>query len=320
MTFASFESFNDRDLDLLREVELATGVTIEMRNGPFGDERALLVEDRDLTLADLDSMPALRALYLLESGRATLPLNRLESRSIALRRVPNLSGLGVAEHVFALMLALKKQLLTAHKRVVENVWRSDVTEPLFTDQRAHVFNWSGVENIGWLHGETLGIVGFGRIGHALARRAQAFDMDVLYYNRYRLAPSEERRLAIVYADLGELVTNSDVITLNLPFSSSSEHLIGAAQFACMKPSALLINAARGRVVDEEALFEALRARRIAGAGLDVLTYEPPRQDNPLLSMENVIFSPHSAGIFDPIARRHQLLTVLNWWSQDFRAD
>jgi lactate dehydrogenase-like 2-hydroxyacid dehydrogenase len=228
----------------------------------------------------------------------------------------NLSGLGVAEHVFALLLALRKQIVTGHSAVTANVWRDGVTEPLYTDQRAHTFNWSGIENIGWLYGETLGIIGFGRIGKAIARRARAFDMNVLYFNRHRLALVEERRLEIGYADVDELLSLADVITLNLPFTPQSEHVIGHEQLERMKPTAVLINAARGRVIDEEALTEALQKRRIAGAGLDVLVYEPPLPDNPLLQLDNVVFSPHIAGIYDPTARQMQFKTALKWWTDD----
>lgn len=316
MTLATFEPLSERDARCLQEAEQATGVRVERRDGPTGDELGLIVEHRDVSLADLDVMRDLQAIYLMEWGRATLPLNRVEARGIALRRVLNLSGLGVAEHVFALLLALRKQIVTGHAAVVANVWRDGVTAPLYTDQRAHTFNWSGIENIGWLYGETLGIIGFGRIGKAIARRARAFDMNVLYYNRHRLSLFEERRLEVDYADIDELVSRADAITLNLPFTQQTEHIIGREQLARMKPTAVLINAARGRVVDEEALTEALQKRRIAGAGLDVLVYEPPPTDNPFLKLDNVVFSPHTAGIYDPTARQIQFKTALQWWIED----
>lgn len=318
MTIATFETLNERDLGYLDEAEAAHGVTVEQRDAPRGDERALLVEHRDLSLAEIDAMRQLQVVYLLEWGRATVPLNRLEARGVSIRRVLNLSGLGVAEHTLALMLALKKQIVTGHRDVVNNVWREGVDEPLYTDQRAHTFNWSGVENIGWLYDQTLGIIGFGRIGKAVARRAQAFDMRVIYYNRHRLAASEERRLGVEYAEVDDLVARADVITLHLPFSETTEHIVGAEQFARMKPSAILINAARGRVVDEEALTAALQERRIAGAGLDVLVFEPPQRDNPILTLDNVVFSPHVAGTYDPIARREQFQTALRWWAAESR--
>ena len=316
MTLVTLETLSERDAGYLADAEQATGIHVECRDGPSGDELALLVEHRDLSLADLDLMRDLQAIYLLEWGRAALPLNRIDARGIALRRVMNLSGLGVAEHVFALLLALRKQIVAGHSAVVSNVWREGVTEPVYTDQRAHTFNWSGIENIGWLYGETLGIIGFGRIGKAIARRARAFDMNVLYYNRHRLSQFEEQQLGVEYAEVDDLVSRSDAVTLNLPFTGQSEHIIGRDQLRRMKSTAVLINAARGRVIDEEALTEALQQRRIAGAGLDVLVYEPPLPDNPLLKLDNIVFSPHTAGIYDPVARQMQFKTALQWWAAD----
>jgi len=316
MTLAIFESLSERDAQYLAEAEQAAGVRVERRDGPAGDELALIVEHRDVSLADLDIMRDLQAIYLMEWGRAALPLNRIDARGIAIRNVMNLSGLGVAEHVFALLLALRKQIVRGHAAVTANIWRDGVTEPLYTDQRAHTFNWSGIENIGWLYGETLGIIGFGRIGKAIARRARAFDMKVLYYNRHRLSLFEEQCLEVEYADVDTLVSRADAITLNLPFTPQSEHIIGRDQLERMKPTAVLINAARGRVIDEQALTEALQGRRIAGAGLDVLVYEPPMPDNPLLNLDNVLFSPPLARIYAPTARRLKFNTALQWWIDD----
>jgi phosphoglycerate dehydrogenase-like enzyme len=311
----TFEAFSDRDRAFLHEAAEEFDVRVHAREAPRGDERTLLAEHRDLSLADVDTMRDLETIFLLDYGRATLPLNRLAGRGVAIRRVPNLAGLGVAEHVFALVLALKKRIVEGHLAVTANRWRPDVTESIFTDQRAHVFNWSGIEGMGWLYGQTMGIVGFGRIGKAVARRAQAFDMQVLYYNRHRLSSFEEQRLGVRYATLDDLVSTADVITLHVPFTSATEHLIDGSQFARMQPSAILINAARGRVVEEQALVAALRDRKIAGAGLDVLVYEPPHPDNPLLQLENVVFSPHVAGVYDPVARREQFRSALRWASE-----
>lgn len=304
MELVTFEEFSERDQPLLEEAAAEHGVAIARREAPAGDEAVVLVEQRSLEADDLARMPRLQTIVLLEHGRAMLPLNQIAAKGIVVERIPNLSGLGVAEHTFALILALKKRLIEGHRAVLENRWREDVG-PLLTDQQAHVFNWSGIEGLGWIYGETIGIVGFGRIGKAVAARAQAFGMEVVYYNRHRLAPAMERQLGVQYAELPDLLSAADVVTLHLPFSPESEHLLGAAELARMKPTALLINVARGRVVDEEALTTALRERTIAGAGLDVLVYEPPHPDNPILGLDNVVFSPHTAGVYSPVARREQ---------------
>jgi phosphoglycerate dehydrogenase-like enzyme len=309
---ATFEEFDERDAASLREAEREFAVAVDRRPGPVGDEEIVLVEHRTLSLDDLARMRGLHTLLLFDYGRALLPVNHLAAKGISVRPVPNLAGLAVAEQTFALLLALKKRVLAGHRAVVDNVWRADVTAPLYTDQRAHVFNWSGLDRLGWLYGETIGIVGFGRIGRAVAVRAQAFGMEVLYHNRHRLAAAEEARLGVRYAPLDDLLPAADVVTLHLPFSAESEHLLGARELALLKPTALLINAARGRVVDEAALLAALREGAIAGAGLDVLTYEPPHPDNPILGLDNVVLSPHIAGVHSPLARREQFRTALRW--------
>ena len=309
---ATFEEFTERDAEYLDNIQRELGVSVQRRTEPSGDEYVLLVEHRDLPLSDIDKMPDLQTILMFERGRATLPYERLSARGIDVRIIHNLGGLGVAEHTFALMLALKKKIIDGHRAVKESHWRQGVDEPLYTDQRAHVFNWSGIEGMGWLYGQTIGIVGFGRIGKAVARRALAFDMDVLYFNRHRLAREAEADLGVRFAELDQLVENSDVICLHVPYTVDTEHLIGEEQFARMKPTALLINVARGRVVNETALISALQQKTIAGAGLDVLVYEPPRPDNPLLELDNVVLSPHIAGVYDPIARKEQFRLALKW--------
>lgn len=143
-----------------------------------------------------------------------------------------------------------------------------------------------------MHGKTLGIVGMGRIGEALARRAAAgFGMRVLYHSQ-RAKPEVEARHAARQCSLDELLQQADFVCLTVPLSVSTEGLIGARELALMKDEAILVNISRGRVVDEQALVEALRARRIRGAGLDVFVQEPLSVDSPLLQLDNVVATPH----------------------------
>jgi lactate dehydrogenase-like 2-hydroxyacid dehydrogenase len=141
-----------------------------------------------------------------------------------------------------------------------------------------------------VYGATLGIFGLGRIGQAIARRAQGFGMRLLYHNRKR-DPEAERSLGAEYRPKDELLREADFVVLSLPLSSESRHLIGAPELALMKPSAFLVNVARGPVIDEAALVEALRAGRIAGAGLDVFEDEPKVHPD-LLELENLALTPH----------------------------
>src|SRR5207253_2563083 len=142
-----------------------------------------------------------------------------------------------------------------------------------------------------IHHATLGIIGMGRIGQAVARRARGFDMRVLYNNRTRLAGAEEERLGAEFAERERLLAESDFVVVMAPYSPATHHLIGAAEIAKMKPTAILVNSARGGVVDDAALVDALRERRIAAAGLDVFEGEP-RLDPGYLSLPNVVLTPH----------------------------
>ncbi len=142
-----------------------------------------------------------------------------------------------------------------------------------------------------LYGKTIGIVGYGNIGASVARRCQAFGMKVLYYKRHRLSKDEEEALGLTYADLDDLLRQSDVISLHTPYTKASHHQIDERAFGLMKPTAILINTARGAVVDENALINALKNKQISGAGLDVFEDDDvPRAK--LLELENVVMTPH----------------------------
>jgi lactate dehydrogenase-like 2-hydroxyacid dehydrogenase len=153
--------------------------------------------------------------------------------------------------------------------------------------------WGVMENLGQsLVGKTLGIVGMGRIGQALARRALACGMHIVYYNRHRLAPELEANYQAVRLDLDELIATCDVLSLNTPLTDETRHLIDSRRLQSMKRTAIIVNTARGAVIDEAALVEALQKKHIAAAGLDVYEFEP--QITPaLLTMDNVVLAPHN---------------------------
>jgi glyoxylate reductase len=144
-------------------------------------------------------------------------------------------------------------------------------------------------------GKCVGIVGLGNIGQHVAKRLRGFDCQTQYAKRHPLAAEQERELGVKYVSLPALFATSDIVTLTVALTADTGHLVGRDALALMKPSAILINTSRGRVVDEAALIEALQQGKIAGAGLDVFEREPPAPDNPLLHMDNVIVTPHVAG-------------------------
>jgi D-3-phosphoglycerate dehydrogenase len=153
--------------------------------------------------------------------------------------------------------------------------------------------WGLMKNLGVsLYGKTLGIVGLGRIGKSIARRAVASGMNVIYHNRHRLPESEEKRLSVTFTDFDTLLQTADVISINTPLSEDTKHLISTEQFDLMKTGAIVINTARGPVVDEKALVEALQQRKIWGAGLDVYEFEPKILPE-LLELDNVVLAPHN---------------------------
>ncbi|MEO2014359.1 MAG: D-glycerate dehydrogenase [Fuerstiella sp.] len=159
-------------------------------------------------------------------------------------------------------------------------------------------------------GSTLGIVGMGRIGVEVARRARAFDMQILYHNR-NLRPDIDASLGVQFATLNDLLGASDFVTLNCPLTAETHGLIGPAQFQQMKPSGILINMARGPVVQTDALYEALTTGQIAAAGLDVTDPEPLPRDHPLLQLDNVIVAPHLGSASNVTRRRMMQITVDN---------
>ena len=140
-------------------------------------------------------------------------------------------------------------------------------------------------------GATLGVIGFGRIGRAVARRARAFDLRLIYWNRTRLSSADETACDATYAPLDELLKTADFISLHVAYTPETHHLIGDEQLSLMKPTAYLINTARGAIIDERALVRALQSRRIAGAGLDVFEHEPQIEPE-LFDFENVVLIPH----------------------------
>jgi len=186
----------------------------------------------------------------------------------------------VAEATFMLMLAVFRQLLKCDVSMRQGTW---IRPDLFGD----VYE---------LAEKTLGIVGLGHIGKQVARRAAAFDMRVLYHDVVRPSAEVEARLGARFVPLDELLAASDVVSLHVPFTRETRHLIDARALGLMKPTAVLINTARGEVVDEAALEAALRGGRLRGAGLDVLQREPIRAPRPLFDLPNVVLCPHMAGL------------------------
>lgn len=227
----------------------------------------------------LEQLPKLKMVAAAATGTDNVDIACCRERGIVVSNIRNYSVHTVPEHVFMLMLALRRNLLAFHADLRNGAWQRADQFCLFTHP------------VRDLHGSTLGLIGHGAIGQAVEQIALAFGMKVLI--------AEHKGAAAVrpgYTAFDTVLQESDVISLHLPLSEQNRHLIGSAEFARMKPHALLINTARGGLVDEAALLDALRSGRIAGAGFDVLGKEPPREGNPLLDLNlpNFILTPHIA--------------------------
>jgi len=250
-----------------------------------GDELKRRLADKDgvlLTGTDrvdaalLDAAPRLKAACNIAVGYNNIDLAACTERGIAATNTPAVLDETTADTTWVLLMAAARRITEAER------W-------------LRAGNWKGWKNDQFLgvdvHHATLGIVGMGRIGQAIAQRARGFSMRVLYHNRNRLPAKIERATGAKYVTLEKLLRQSDFVSLNMPYSSSSHHLIGAQQLALMKPTAVLVNAARGGVVDDAALIVALREKRIAAAGIDVFEGEP--KFNPgFLELDNVAMVPH----------------------------
>lgn len=202
----------------------------------------------------------------------------------------------VAEHTFALMLALAKQLIPAHTALAAADWALPRLRPSLTE----------------LSGKTLGIIGLGAIGQEVARRAVAFGMSVVYAGRRPVSPETEARLGGArHLQLDELLRTADYVTLHAPLTDATRHLLDAERLALLKPTAFVVNTARGALIDQDALADALESGTLAGAALDVFDPEPPAPSLRLLKAPNVVLSPHAAGVTRETVVRIALAAVQN---------
>ncbi len=238
----------------------------------------------------LAQLPELKMVAVAATGTDNVDLAACRARGIVVANIRNYSLVSVPEHCFTLMLALRRNLRAYVADVEAGRWEHSNRFCLLDHP------------IGDLAGTRLGIVGFGALGRRVAQIGQAFGMQVCTTSRSPVNEPGVTQLA-----LDELLATSDVVSLHLPLSQQTRHMIGARELGLMKPTALLINTARGGLVDEAALAEALMRRTIGGAGFDVLSQEPPGQDNPLLGLRlpNFILTPHvawaSAGAMQTLA-------------------
>ena len=270
-------------LDALRDIaEVST----------WDDDDPMPLEERDRRLADadaaltllndrvdgafLDAAPRLRIVANVAVGYNNIDVAACRERGVIVTNTPGVLTDATADLAMALILMVTRRLGEGERLIRSGTpWQWGMFMMLGTG----------------LQGRRLGIIGMGGIGQAIAARARGFGMTVVYHNRSAVDPAIEQRLDARLVPLDELLATSDVVSLNCPYTDATHHLIDAAALAAMRPSAFLLNTARGPIVDEAALVEALRDRTIAGAGLDVFEHEPD-VDPGLLDLDNVVLVPH----------------------------
>jgi phosphoglycerate dehydrogenase-like enzyme len=232
-----------------------------------------------LSAEDYRRLRKARLLQLLSAGYDGIDLELLRTLRLPLADNGGANAVAVAEHTVMLMLAAYRQLIALDALVRSGGWKSAAM---------------GEEESYELEGKTVGILGAGRIGRCLARRLSGFDVHLLYYDPVRVPADEEQALKLTYCDRDELLRTADIVTLHAPGNASTHHMIDRQALSLMKPKAMLINCARGELVDEVALFDALRDHQIAAAGIDTFEQEP-NFESPLFGLSNILLTPHAAG-------------------------
>ncbi len=237
---------------------------------------SLLTDRIDAELMDLN--PQLRVVSNYAVGFDNIDIPAATARGLPVGNTPGVLTDTTADFAFTLMVAAARRVVEGADYVRAGRWKTWGPKLL-----------TGVD----IHGATLGLVGFGRIGQAMARRARGFDMRVLYYDQYR-REDLEASMGVTYVDMDTLLRESDFVSIHTDLNASTRHLFNASAFAKMKPSAILINSARGPIVEPQALYDALASGKIRAAALDVTEPEPINMDSPLLSLPNCLIVPHIA--------------------------
>jgi lactate dehydrogenase-like 2-hydroxyacid dehydrogenase len=242
----------------------------------------------------LDRCPTIRAVCNTAVGYNNIDVDACTRRGVMVTNTPGVLTDSVADYSMGLIIATCRRLTEGEAYLRKGEWKGTFLKQMLGQD---------------VHGATLGIFGFGRIGQAIARRARGFDMKILYHSRNRAAVAESQSGA-VYTGKEDLLRRADVVLLILPFTPETQHFIGAKELALMKPSAVLINAARGGIVDDAALIDALKKKTIWAAGLDVYENEP--KFNPaFLELKNVVLSPHIASSSEPTRKAMAMTAAKN---------
>lgn len=284
IVFLEVDTITTGDLDInqfgiLKDSILLNSTDTDKLFDQYSDAEILLINKTEINSSILKDLPNLKFVQILATGYDNVDLAACRERGIEVCNVEGYSTYSVAQQVFALILTLTNKVNYHWQMARDGIWSN---EPKFT------FYTPGIPE---LKEKKLGILGMGAIGSAVARVGQAFGMEILTYTR---SPEKINDHTIRFVSLDELARNSDIISLHLPLTQDTDQLINQEFLSKMKSEAILINTARGALIDEKALFDVLTLKGIKGAALDVLSKEPPPVDHPLLSLPNCITTSHMA--------------------------
>lgn len=252
---------------------------------------SLLTDKVDAEL--MDTAPKLKVVSNMAVGFDNIDVPAATKRGIVVGNTPGVLTETTADFAWALIMATGRRVAEGDRWTRSGKWKT----------------WGPMILLGHdIHRATLGIVGCGRIGLEVAKRARGFDMKVLYYDTIRRKPEEEKEFGLEYVPkLHDLLSRADFVTVHVPLMAETRHLISTAEFAAMKPTAIFVNTSRGPVVDQKALYQALKSGQIFAAGLDVTEVEPIPMDDPLLTLDNIIIAPHIASA--SVATRTKMATM-----------
>ena len=276
------EAIHEKGIRLLEKkfkVKIASNIKESTIINEVKDCHAMIVRLAKITAKIIENAPNLKIIARHGVGTDNIDLKKAIKKGIMVTNAPESNTDSVAEHVMCMILALAKNLLKSDKAVRKGNFglRNKVL---------------GME----LKGKTLGIIGLGRIGRALMEKIKVLDVKIIVYDPYLTSLSQIPPEIKLVKDLGSILANSDIVTVHVPLTEKTYKMIGKNEFEKMKNNAFFINVSRGEIVDEIALFNALRDGDIKAAGIDVFEKEPPDEDNPLFKLDNIVLSPHNAAL------------------------
>lgn len=261
------------------EVAYWTELTDTQQESCLAEAQYLITAASPITRNMLGKAPNVRLIQKTGSGVDNIDLEAAAELGIMVSSTPGANSASVAELTIGMILSLYRKLHFLDRETKQGNW-------LMWEHRPFMFE---------MKGKTHGIIGIGNIGKEVVPLSKAFGTTVIYFDANKLSTEAEAKLGISYAPLPQLLAAADIISLHIPLLPATRNLIGAAELKLMKPNAILINVARGNIVDEQALAQALQNGRLLGAGIDTFSAEPVQKDNPLLQLDNVLATPHIAG-------------------------